>query len=138
MEEETREMLSGSPDEISAQVGGLLASLYPQNNVMERRSERRFPFPYLIHLTPVETEGNEAEGEAVVVVGKHLSTKGVGFFHPKPLPYRRMIASFETGNGAWLSFLIDLTWCRFTRQGWYESGGRFVQAVTPPFESFPQ
>jgi len=58
----------------------------------------------------------------------------LGFYHPHPLPYRRMIVSLETGDGRWLSFLIDLTWCRFTKQGWYESGGRFLQPVDPPIE----
>jgi hypothetical protein len=45
-----------------------------------------------------------------------------------------MIASLESGNGRWLGFLIDLTWCRFNRHGWYESGGRFLQAVLSPVE----
>jgi len=61
----------------------------------------------------------------------------LGFYHPKPLPHRRMIASFEAGNGNWIAFLIDLNWCRFTRQHWYESGGRFLQSVTPPTHEEP-
>ena len=45
-----------------------------------------------------------------------------------------MIVSLRTGTGAWLGFLIDLTWCRFTKQGWYESGGRFLQSVLSPID----
>jgi len=119
-------------DELRAQVWGLLATLYPKHEMLDRRRENRYPFPCLIHLTPVGEDGVSPTGDTVVVVGKHLSDRGMGFYHQDPLPYRRMIASIEGRNGQWLGFLIDLSWCRFTRQGWYESGGRFLQAVASP------
>jgi hypothetical protein len=118
-------------------VWALLTSLNPSQSSIERRREHRYPFPYLIHLTPVGDDGITPEGETIAVVGKHLSQRGLGFYHPKPLAQRRMIASFEAGNGTWVAFLIDLTWCRFTRQHWYESGGRFLQSV-PPLAQKPE
>jgi hypothetical protein len=83
----------------------------------------------LIRLTPVDDQSLAPRGEPLVVVGKHLSERGLGFYHPKPLPYRRMIACLEAADGRLVRLLVDLTWCRFSRQGWYESGGRFLQAV---------
>jgi hypothetical protein len=121
-------------DEVRAQVWGLLTALYPRNDLLERRSDNRYPFPCLVRLTPVGRDGLTPEGEPVVVVGKHLSEHGFGFYHQEPLPYRRMIASLEDNKGHWFGFLIDLNWCRFTKDGWYESGGRFLQAVLPPKE----
>jgi hypothetical protein len=121
------------PDGVRAQVWSLLSTLYPTQEFVERRCETRYPFPYLVHLTPVDADGSLLEGETVVVVGKHLSERGLGFYHPKPLPYRRVIASLES-NGRWLGFLLDLTWCRFTRQGWYESGGRILESVLSPMD----
>lgn len=121
--------------DVRTQVWALLSTLYPKGEVFERRRENRYPFPYLIHLTPVGRDGTMAQGETIVVVGKHISERGLGFYHPKPLPYRRMIVSLEAGNGHWLGFLVDLSWCRFTRQGWYESGGRFLESVASPLES---
>ena len=121
-----------SEESIQSRICGLLTSFQPRPARLDRRSRQRYPFPYLIHLTPLGADGEPAEEETLVVVGKHLSEQGLGFYHTRPLAYRRMIASFETGHGSWLSFLIDLTWCRFTKQGWYESGGRFLQAVSPP------
>ncbi len=118
--------------EVRVQVRGLLSGLHPRNEKAERRRDGRYPFPHLICLTPVGRDGATPEGEAIVVVGKHLSERGLGFYHPKPLPYRRMIASLETAGGQCVAFLIDLNWCRFLRQGWYESGGRFLEAVPPP------
>jgi hypothetical protein len=120
-------------DDIRLQVWGLLSTLYPRQEFMERRSETRYPFPYLVHLTPVAPDGTTVEGETVVVVGKHLSEQGLGFYHPKPLSYRRVVASLES-NGHWIGFLLGLKWCRFTRQGRYESGGRILESVSSPME----
>jgi len=122
-------------DEIRTQIWGLLSMLYPKVSVTERRRETRYPFPSLINLTPVGEDGATPCGESVVVVGKHVSERGLGFYHPKPLPYRRMIASLEGPRGDWFGFLVDLSWCRFTRHGWYESGGRFLESVASPLEN---
>jgi hypothetical protein len=122
----------GGDDEIRAQVWGLLTTLYPHHDLMERRRDTRYPFPCLIHLTPVGPDGVTPEGETVVVAGKHLSEHGFGFYHKAPLPHRRMIASLEAKKGHWFAFLIDLNWCRFTKGGWYESGGRLLEAVLSP------
>ena len=43
-----------------------------------------------------------------------------------------MIASLEVDGGRWSGFLLEIAWCRFTRHGWYDSGGRFLQAVPSP------
>ena len=130
---ETFHPMSDTPDEdVRAQVNRLLVTLFPQGQLAERRRQQRYPFPHLIRLTPVAEDGTTPLGESIVVVGKHLSERGLGFYHPKPLAHRRMIASLEAEDGSWIGFLIELTWCRFTRQGWYESGGRFRQAIPSP------
>ena len=125
---------SGVNDEVRTQVWGLLTTLYPRNDMVERRSSSRYPFPCLVHLVPIGPDGVTPEGETVVVVGKHLSEQGFSFYHQTPLPHRRMIASLECRKGHWLAFLMDLSWCRFTKDGWYESGGRFLQTTLSPEE----
>jgi hypothetical protein len=122
-------------DDIRSQVWGLLTTLYPRNDLMERRHDNRYPFPCLVQMTPVGRDGVTPQGESVVVVGKHLSELGFGFYHRDPLPYRKMIVSIEGKAGEHVGFLIDLKWCRFTKGGWYESGGRFLQTVLPPEET---
>jgi hypothetical protein len=118
---------------IRRHVWKLMSAIYPMQEILDRRNENRYAFPYLVHLTPVADDGITPQGNSITVVGKHLSDHGLGFYHPKPLPYRRMIVSLEC-NGHWLGFLIDLRWTRFTKQGWYESGGRFLQSVPSPVE----
>jgi hypothetical protein len=111
-----------------------LSAIYHRNDLPERRHETRYPFPCLVHLTPVSADGAATEAETVVAVGRHLSEGGLGFYHRDPLPYRRVIASLEAPNGRWFAFVMDLTWCRFTKGGWYESGGRFLETALSPLE----
>ena len=85
-----------------------------------------------LNISP--NDGTSPIGQSVAVVGKTLSERGLGFYYQQPISDRRMIASLETRELRWASFLIDLTWCRFTRYGWYESGGRFLQAVPTPIQ----
>ena len=115
--------------ELRRQICDLLSALYPTIDLTKRRCECRYPFPHCIRLTPVAEDGISPRGETVVVEGKHLWERGLSFCHPQPLPERRMIASLPSGRGVWLSFLIDLTWCRFIKRGRYESEGRFVRSV---------
>jgi hypothetical protein len=121
-------------ESLRRQVWGLLAGLGPQAHHPERRTVQRFPYPNLLYLTPVAPDGVTPAGESIVVVGKHLSERGLGFFYQHPLPNRRMIATLEGKDGRWVSFLVDITWCRFTQHGWYDSGGRFLHVVPSPIE----
>ena len=100
----------------------------------DRRCDRREPFPYPIHVTPVAEDGSAILEETIVVLGKHISERGLDFYYRAPLPYRRVIASWECCDGRWLALVLDLRWCRSNRHGWYENGGRFLQAVGSPLE----
>lgn len=119
-----------SPEEsIRGFVRGLLGQMYPEGKILDRRRDRRFPFAKLLRLTPVAADGVTATGEPLVVVGKHLSEGGLGFFHPQPIAARKVIATLSTPGGRSINVLLDLSWCRFTQEGWYESGGRFLRVV---------
>lgn len=98
----------------------------------DRRVDRREPFPYPMYVTPVADDGSVRKGETIVVLGKHLSERGLDFYYEAPLPHRRVIVSWEGRDGSWLALLLDLRWCRSTKHGWYENGGRFLQVVPSP------
>jgi hypothetical protein len=120
-------------EQVRRQVWEILSGLYPPGQSTDRRFTQRFPYPQLLYLTAVDKDGISPTGDSVVVVGKHLSERGLGFFYPRePLPYRRMIASLEIRESRWTAFLMDIVWYRFTQHGWYESGGRFLQSVPVP------
>jgi hypothetical protein len=123
-----------SEGSMKAQLWGLLSAMYPDGGLPERRRQERFPYPRLVYLNPVAADGQTPLGNGLVVAGKHISERGLGFYHPTPLPYRWVVASLEKGPDEWLSLLLDVSWCRFSRRGWYESGGRFLRAVAWPKE----
>ncbi len=108
-------LLFGAADQqdVQARVHELLLRMYPPGPPVERRHDRRYPYPNLVRLTPAGANGCVPAGPSVTVVGKNLSERGLGFFHTQPLPERRMIVSFDAGNGRWLGLLVDITWCRF-------------------------
>lgn len=122
-------------ERIRSQVWSLLRPVLTNNPNAERRREQRYPFPHLITLWPMEPDGETVSGPPITVVGKQLSERGVGFYHPQPIANRLVIVSLEKGDGRTLSFLVDIHRCRFTRQGWYESGGRLLATVNTPSRS---
>lgn len=111
-----------------------VTSPLPDRQYSERRREKRHPYPYPIYLTPIGRDGRTPEGKTFVVVGKHISDHGLDFYHREPLPYRRVIASLACGSGQWVGLLMDLSWCRFCRHGWYDNGGRFLGSAASPLE----
>lgn len=119
-------------EDVRAAVLRIMTDIYPRTHSPERRRDQRYPYPQLITLRPVGIDGVTPLDEQLVVVGKHISESGLGFFHPHPLPHRRVVATMPTTTGATLALLLDVSWCRFTRHGWYESGGRFLQTVEVP------
>lgn len=108
-----------------------LRSTLPERTKHERRRERRHPFPYPVRLRPVDLDGHRC-GDAVVVLGKHITNHGLDFYFHSPIAHRRVVASFESQPDAPVEILMDLTWCRFGGHGWYENGGRFLSAMTVP------
>ncbi|MCA9246178.1 MAG: hypothetical protein KDA42_03655 [Planctomycetales bacterium] len=127
----SRELHDAEPTPLAeSQLHGLLRTLYRRQSRIERRNDNRFPFPALVELTPVDGKSLAPVGETLVVVGKDLSEHGFGFFHATPLPFRHAIVAIDTEQNEPLRILIDLSWCRFTRRGWYENGGRFLRVIS--------
>ncbi len=126
---------STSSEGIRRQVWSLLAGLCPQGPLIERRAAQRFAYPQLLYLTTTLADGCSPGSQTLVVVGKTLSEGGLGFFHREPLAERLVIASLPNYEYRYVGFLLDITWCRFTTLGWYESGGRFLEVVPSPMGS---
>ena len=99
----------------------------------ERRQSPRDPFPYPVHLTPLLGDQRPNVEQTIIVIGRHLSDKGLDFYHHEPVPYRRAVVSLPTDGKEWVSFLFELFWTRYNCHGWYDNGGRFL-AVVPPVD----
>jgi len=107
----------------------LLGRVMHRVTASERRDHGRVAYPMLLRLQPVDAKTHAPLTEPIVVVGKNICQRGLGFYHQQPLPYRRAIVTLEDAAGCTASLLIDLSWCRFTHHGWYDSGGRFLRVL---------
>lgn len=114
---------------IGEQVRLALSAVQRAPNAPERRRTQRFAYPQLLEITPTDPESLQPVGEPLVVVGKQISENGLGFYHCAPLPHRYVVVVLERGLRGPVRLLLDLSWCRFTRHGWYESGGRFLRLL---------
>lgn len=108
----------------------ILRQAAPTWHQPNRRRLPRHPYPKLIDLAPADDMGPIAGGERVIVIGKNISLDGLDFYHQQPLAHRHVTASFELAADLWIHLLLDITWCRFLRDQWYDSGGRFVRIIS--------
>lgn len=115
-------------DAVAQQVESLINRLHP-TVTFERRSTERLAIPVLFRLVPLNERGEPNERAAITVVGKNISSRGLSFYHEHPIPYRRALVSAQVADGERFAAEIDISWCRFTKPGWYESGGRLVTIV---------
>jgi hypothetical protein len=117
---------------ISSSIHAALAAVDICRPAVERRRQQRQAYPYPVHLTPLADNGQPVVDRTFVVIGKHLSPQGFDFYCPQPLAERRVIASLDCGREGWIGLLLELAWCRFSRHGWYDNGGRFIAVVPSP------
>jgi hypothetical protein len=113
-------------------VEAALHAIDPGPRSAERRRDARSPYPYPIHLTPYGNNGLPDARRTFVVIGKHLAPHGLDFYCRQPLAERRVVASLDCGREGWIGLVMELTWCRFGRHGWYDNGGRFIAQVSSP------
>jgi hypothetical protein len=111
-------------------IGAQIRALVGTRPSAHRRRSQRFAFPNLLKIVPVNPGTLMPKGRPIVVVGKHISEQGLGFFHQTPIPDRYVLVTVDRWQAPPLRLLMDLSWCRFTRHGWYESGGRFLRLVS--------
>jgi hypothetical protein len=119
---------------LTTQVEALLSRLYPPVE-QDRRHDERVAIPVLFCLKPLDIHREPLEQAALIVVGKNLSRRGVSFYHEHPIPHRRALIELVDPSAGTFVAEIDITWCRFTKPGWYESGGRLMRVAEPTTES---
>ena len=119
---------------LTIQVEALLAGLYPPTD-RERRHDDRIAIPVLFRMTPLNSDRQPLVQDQAIVVGKNISRRGVSFYHEHAITHRRVTIELADPNVGTFAAEVDITWCRFTRPGWYESGGRLIRTVMPGSES---
>ena len=122
-------------DEISRLVETLVAAWYDAPLVQQQRGKHRIPFDQPLALTPLDDKTEEFIGQPQIVAGRNLSLDGVSFSHEQPMPFRKIALTFALPDGEVESMVTRLRWCRFTRDGLYQSGGTFLRTIRSPIGS---
>ena len=69
----------------------------------------------------------------VLVIGLILlASLGIGLVHIMPLDRGEVIVRIPLRAGGTVAFRTQIVWCRNFGDGWYASGGRFLDVVSPP------
>lgn len=99
---------------------------------LDRRAGGRRPYAQVIHLMPLDRQLRPVDERPIQVVGREISADGLGFYHTQPIAHRFVIAEFSAGARPCPQVILKLAWCRFLREGWYDSGGQFLEWLTLP------
>jgi hypothetical protein len=124
-------LLRGIP-ELAPLFGGAVASWHSSFSSLHSRRWHRVAYDKPLLITPVDDSTDRPSEPALLVRGRDLSLSGVSFMHPRPLASRKVIVRFESDDPATSSAILAiLRWCRFRRDGFYQSGGQFVRGGGP-------
>jgi hypothetical protein len=118
---------------LTLQIEALLSRLHPAVE-RERRQDDRIAIPVLFRLTPYDNDHQLIDQQASIVVGKNISRRGVSFYHEHPITHRRALIEVADPVAGTFAADVDISWCRFTKPGWYESGGRLIRSASPRTE----
>ncbi|MHC4880607.1 MAG: hypothetical protein ACYTGL_29500 [Planctomycetota bacterium] len=103
------------------------ASWHQSASTIHSRRAHRVPLPMSVCLTGLDDEFHPCAAP-VVVRGRDISVDGISFLHGLPLPFRYATISIRTSAGI-ESTVCRLTWCRYSREGHYVSGGKFMRHI---------
>ena len=117
--------------EISRIVNQVVATWHAPLSLAEQRGSHRLRYERPAILTPLD-DADAAPAGHKIISGRDISPSGFSFTHLDPLACRRAIVTFAFENAPWNAVVLRLSWCRFTRAGIYQSGGKFLNPILPP------
>jgi hypothetical protein len=90
----------------------------------ETRRERRLPYFGAATVCPMASP--TVKLSAFV---RDLSPSGIGLVHFMPLNVGEVVVTLEISRGRSVAMLTEIVWCRDFNEGWFASGGKFVDVV---------
>lgn len=78
-------------------------------------------------IMPLNEDGQYGPAQQVSL--KHYDQRGLKFEHEQPFRSRHALVVLEDRELGRITAEVDLSWCRFSRDGKYTTGGRFVQLI---------
>jgi hypothetical protein len=115
--------------EVEALADGVVASWHSSLASLQSRRWHRAKFDKPLRVTPLDDQTELPAGIPLAVVGHDISLAGLSFIHSQPLAARKVAVVFQVDETTCESVLTILKWCRFRRDGLYQSGGQFVRTL---------
>jgi hypothetical protein len=115
--------------EVEALADRVVASWHSSNASLQSRRWHRAKFDRPLTVTPLDDLLEVPAGAPLAVIGHDISLAGLSFIHVQPLAARKVAVAFQLDDGTIASVLTILKWCRFRRDGIYQSGGQFVRRM---------
>ena len=97
--------------------------------LLQQRAHHRVRYAKPVLVTPLDDRTEEPLASPLEASGHDISLTGMSFMHEEPLACRLVAVRFPAGEVSIDAVVTRLNWCRFTRDGLYQSGGVFVRAV---------
>ena len=124
----SRNWSSGGVISLEGLVQDLEASWQRGGPGWERRQQHRYQFEQSVRLMPLDELSEKPAGTELIVQTRDISASGIGFMHRLPLPYKKVALKLVLPGDTEIVVVTRLLWCRFTREGHYETGGQFVRS----------
>ncbi len=119
---------------LEALFDSVVASWHNSRQILQARRWHRIAYPRPIGLTPLDAATLHPAGPTCVVQGRDLSVGGLSFSHRSTLACRLAAVTLWLNEHDCETVAVRLTWCRFTAQGVYQSGGSYLRRLeTRPF-----
>jgi hypothetical protein len=87
---------------------------------LERRSQGRRPYFQPVVLTVGDSQ------ERFAAFSRDVSPEGIGLLHWMPIKPQRIMVTLTLSSGQVATVTVDIKWCVSCGEGWYVSGGGFV------------
>ena len=106
-----------------------VASWHRSASLAYARKAHRLPLDAQIQVRGLDEQLNPVGGD-LTVRARDISSDGISFRHEGPMPYRFVEVILDTAKGP-KPHRVRLTWCRYSVEGCYVSGGRFLLRNNP-------
>ncbi len=93
-------------------------------DLVERRGEPRSPF-----FRPISVRLDGAQRRQYSAFSREISKSGIGLLHNMPLDPAEVTLAILGPVGEICRFRTKIMWCRPCGEGWYLSGGRFLDVA---------
>ena len=91
----------------------------------DRRALRRVPY-----FCPVTVGLPETNTICFSAFAREVSATGIGLVHLMPLAHGEVVITLPLPSGHIVAMRAEILWCKDFGDGWYSSGGRFLDVFS--------